>query len=652
MLPPEPSLSELFAKFNSLHASVRSLSDSFARNASTVLMQNKFAEERFRKLEARLGELIDGKSNGIGLSPRLLEVTIATDDMVSDQSETDLNNVMRQQAILHSSIDNLVVQIAHVEVSQTLESLQSRFEEILCNKLDAALQRHQKVHMSSSSKPDPLNSNVDTDSAFPNESATRKSTNSHEVDEPGDEERRQKSVLDHPTSGLSQESQESTGETESRFRQSFGFMLVSSAGSSLTSTVKTIVNNRWFATAVVLAIICQSSLLGLQVNRAMSRQRQRYEDRTDDAVGDEAIFEVINGVFTVFWGVEVILRMFALRHDFFIGHHKGWNCFDLLLAILAVAELTGPVSSSVSFLRSVRILRMIRVLKILHIFQELRRMIYALLHCMRSLFWLGILLVVMLYTFSLAFMQGALNYLADLNPSNHEHIEVLQDLEKEHLIGMTLLRFKSIPEAMYSLFAAITGGTEWTELLKALSAHSFLMGLLSLFFVLFFIFGVMNVVTGVFVDIAMQITNSDMEEQMEAKKREHEAYEKSVRQLIRVGDEDGKGFLSRREVRTLLRNQSVQHWLAAIGVTVSDSNVKDVLGLLDPKHSNQISYDTFFHVIESLTGQASAVDLTILLHEFRQHHGVFTQHKEEVQQMHMTHHRHLTELHSQIINSS
>merc|ERR1719183_3280412 len=108
---------------------------------------------------------------------------------------------------------------------------------------------------------------------------------------------------------------------------------------------------------------------------------------------------------------------------------------------------------------------------------------------MTSLFWLSCLLVLFLFMFALAFMQGSSDYLTgEGEVDDKEHFELL------------LQNFSTLPGAMLALFMSITGGFDWGDMSDALFSAGSAYGIIFIFFIMFMLFGVMNVIIGVFAE--------------------------------------------------------------------------------------------------------------------------------------------------------
>merc|ERR1711860_321405 len=123
-------------------------------------------------------------------------------------------------------------------------------------------------------------------------------------------------------------------------------------------------------------------------------------------------------------------------------------------------------------------------------------MISSLIHSLISLWWSFLLLLIVLYTFAIAILNGFITY------SKNTNVEEDSDLIKF---------YGSVLKCMLSLFMAISGGMDWADLLEALLVISDVYLPIFIFFIVFVVLGLMNILTAVFCESAMQIAEFDRE---------------------------------------------------------------------------------------------------------------------------------------------
>ncbi len=160
-----------------------------------------------------------------------------------------------------------------------------------------------------------------------------------------------------------------------------------------------IVDTAWFQGAVVVAILANAVVLGLET----------YETFADD---HERSFDVLNDVFLGLFTVEIGIRVLAFGRRPLDYFRSGWNVFDFVVVGLAYLPF---VRESVTLLRMARILRVARLLSVL---PGLRVVLYGLVRSIAPLASVAVL------TFFLLYLYGMLGWLlfGDHDPENFGNI--------------------------------------------------------------------------------------------------------------------------------------------------------------------------------------------------------------------------------------
>lgn len=95
----------------------------------------------------------------------------------------------------------------------------------------------------------------------------------------------------------------------------------------------------------------------------------------------------------------------------------------------------------------------VRIMRFVGAFRELRLLISGLLGSTRALLWSVVLLALVLYIFGIFFGQGVLQYITSK--------EDVPDKVKDELLE----NFGSMASTMITMFAVISGGTDWLEVM-------------------------------------------------------------------------------------------------------------------------------------------------------------------------------------------
>merc|ERR1719362_615696 len=259
------------------------------------------------------------------------------------------------------------------------------------------------------------------------------------------------------------------------------------------------------------------------------------------------------------------------------------------------------VIGSISLMRIVRVARIVklaRVIRLMTFFRELRLMIYSILASLKSLVWVTLILGITFYIFGITFTSGVVAYLDDQQAWGPSEEGDLQDC------------FGSLSKSLLTLFMAISGGRSWGEYFHLLVSLPPQYPVLFLIFITFTIFAVLNIVTGVFVESAMNSNNHSrqviIKEELDSKR----GFLKALRDLFHEMDNNGDGFITATEFDRRLRNEEVIAYFKALKLDVSDT--KRLFSLLDNDNSGTVDVVEFLEGCYQLQGEARSIDLKIL----------------------------------------
>eukprot|EP00435_Cladocopium_sp_Y103_P037488 s1576_g9.t3 len=244
-----------------------------------------------------------------------------------------------------------------------------------------------------------------------------------------------------------------------------------------------------------LAIFANAILMGIQADLAV--QSARTGAMEPPAV--RAIAVVLGVIFTI----ELVLRIFACRLDFFTKPGWKWNVFDFTLVFLQISEevvtavaytgADGSRSVNLSFMRILRVLRLVRIVRlvrVLRLIRELRTLVASIASTMTSLLWTVVLLLLLIFVVGICFTQ----VIADVAAESPQLLQEGTD---------TFEFYGSLMRSVMSLYQSITSGVSWRDASLPLERHSAIMGLVFAVYIAFAALAMLNVITGVFVESAM-----------------------------------------------------------------------------------------------------------------------------------------------------
>merc|ERR1719188_2345329 len=110
-----------------------------------------------------------------------------------------------------------------------------------------------------------------------------------------------------------------------------------------------------------------------------------------------------------------------------------------------------------------------------------------------------------MYIFALFFVQSLAGYLAD-TPNVVDDEETFEGIKSY---------WDSVPQAAVTLYMAVSGGSDWEPLAAPLKNAGTGYYCVFLFYIAFSMVSLLNVVTGMFVDTAMKVSENDGQEVLE-----------------------------------------------------------------------------------------------------------------------------------------
>ncbi|MBP2478067.1 voltage-gated sodium channel [Crossiella equi] len=142
----------------------------------------------------------------------------------------------------------------------------------------------------------------------------------------------------------------------------------------LRGQVRRLVDAERFQQAIVLVIVVNAVVLGLETSDAVQREYG-------------GVLNTVDALSLAVFVVEIALRLYAYRLEFF---RDPWNCFDLLVVGVSLA----PFAHGSAALRA---LRVVRVLRLLSSLPNLRRVVAALLSAVPAVLSIVAVLSLLLY---------------------------------------------------------------------------------------------------------------------------------------------------------------------------------------------------------------------------------------------------------------
>jgi hypothetical protein len=245
-------------------------------------------------------------------------------------------------------------------------------------------------------------------------------------------------------------------------------------------------------------------------------------------------------------------------------------------------------------------LRIVRIFRVFRFFSDLTVLVLMITESFKSLLWALIMLSLIIYVFAICFTAGATEY--------------LKSGKEPHRIGVSLkFRFGSLSRSVNSLVLSMLNGVSWGEVSGPLEKVGWVMAGLFFFYIFFTMFAVLNIITGVFVDNAVQTANNHRDYLVEKYMEVKENYLELIREMFEDMDEDESGSITLEELHKYFRDHRMRSYFQVLGLDAHDCD--RLFRLLDEDNSGAVSIDEFLTGCLRLKGDARSIDVHFLIYE-------------------------------------
>lgn len=372
----------------------------------------------------------------------------------------------------------------------------------------------------------------------------------------------------------------------------------------------TVVRSSAFESTAAILIITNAIFIGVEIEISARFPNQ----------GMPLAIQVIGFAYTAAFALELLMRVFVHGLGMFWRKQYLWNLLGLFVVLVSLWEVIVLVLEAlvkdlslnagigvISSLRIVRILRITRLIRnsgstqgrAMKFLRALRTLIHSIAYTLKEVMWAGVFLLLIMYVFSLALTQGVVGHLASSNAND---------------VNPAMIRYwGGIGSSMSTCFMAVTGGISWEVASDPLLEVSQIWWWLFVTYVGFTVFAVLNVMTGVFCQSAIQSAQHDHELFLQNMLAERDDHLKRIKNLFARLDKDGSGSLTLSELEDHLEDPAVQAYFASLELSITD--VWSFFKLLESDEEQEISPDAFFEGCQRLKGFARSLDLAKLMHQ-------------------------------------
>jgi voltage-gated sodium channel len=382
-------------------------------------------------------------------------------------------------------------------------------------------------------------------------------------------------------------------------------------------SLQRVTNSTEFELVMASAIFANAIMLGVECNYFAVTRTHDVPDA----------FFAIGLCFTVLFTLELLLRLGGEGFSFFYNSNWLWNYLDFVIVVSSLFELTVDLmrilgdkndgASASSGLASMRILRLVRITRLMRIFRisklirlikALQTLVYSILCTLKSLVWAMLLLILLIYVFGIIITQATTDFLVDTLP---------EDAAMWHVVN---LYWGNLGSSMFTLFKCISNGVSWDLVVEPLGEISVSLLIIFNMFIVFAYFSVLNVVTGVFCQSAIDAAQHDKDMLIQNHVMHRERYTikaqnlfAKIKETTSLKSSSNKEFLTLTEFEEALQNWEVQAFFDALEVDATDAWA--LFKLLDTECTHRVSIGEFIDGCMRVKGSAKSVDMIRLIQD-------------------------------------
>eukprot|EP00929_Paragymnodinium_shiwhaense_P006953 TRINITY_DN11090_c0_g1_i1.p1 TRINITY_DN11090_c0_g1~~TRINITY_DN11090_c0_g1_i1.p1 ORF type:complete len:508 (-),score=108.52 TRINITY_DN11090_c0_g1_i1:149-1672(-) len=384
------------------------------------------------------------------------------------------------------------------------------------------------------------------------------------------------------------------------------------AKAPVSNFLRNMVASAAFEGVFTFVLISNSIFIGIQANYVITHPSQDFPDS----------IKIGSHVYAGIFFIELCIRFAAAgpRRFFTSRRDVMWNLLDLFCVSVSIVEIFLEILYTVSddaadsqSMESVRILRILRVsrlfrtlrvARLIRFVRALRTLVYSIVCTLKTVFWAMILLLLIIYVFGLLFVQALADHKEAIGLENHDQL------------GDDLIMFwGSLPDAMITLYKTIAGGLSWHDAVYPLREVGFIWVSLFLVYTAFTILAVMNVITGVFCESAIESAKQDQEAVIQQRLQNKKAYTEKLKLLFNTIDDDGSNQITVEEFFEYFENEQAQAFFEYMGIEIADA--REVINLVDQDGSGSVDIEEFVVGCLRLRGPARAIDVAQVQYDSR-----------------------------------
>jgi len=317
------------------------------------------------------------------------------------------------------------------------------------------------------------------------------------------------------------------------------------------------------------------------------------------------VFDGFEAFLFVVFSVELAMRILVRGCPVFkdVSTH-----IDFVALFPVVLELGFNLQSGkhLMVLRVVRLLKLCRLLRLIRMFKELTVLVSAFAGALRSLTWIVVLLVIVVFC-SAILCTTLIGHNDDYLADNPRMLHYVAEMDDAHIRRY----WSSILRSVATLFQIFTLD-DWTKAVRPI-VETHLPWMCGFFVAFIFIttYGLLNVLMGIILDHTVKATQ---EVEVERERLLSDHYKQIIlatTHLFSLIDTDGNGLLSAEELASFLESHDIQKMLEkhmkTLGLKIDYIELAEaIVHMIEEWYGQEIEDDRAAVSLEEFVGAASA----------------------------------------------
>lgn len=330
---------------------------------------------------------------------------------------------------------------------------------------------------------------------------------------------------------------------------------------------------------------------------------------------------VLSILFSVIFFIEMVIKFYYHKWEYF--YHPGsdpqieitseglkisgkvdyWNCTDFTLVVLGIIDVGIAAATDgggdlkvLSVLRVVRMARLARLVRLLKIFKQLWLIVSGLAQSMKTLGWVSILLVLLIYVCAI-FLTMQIGHAPEIY---QEYKKLSGGWDHEEFFG-------TVARSMYTLFQILTLEGWASGIVRHVMSNQPGMVIFFLLYLLCTTFGLLNLVVGIIVENTLASARNNEEKVKQQQEKERKRILEHLHEIFDYAEKTKKNEITKESFMACLKRPEVSKKLKLIDLPMSEA--EELFKVLDSDNQGTLDIEEFIGGCLRLKGSAKSKDL-------------------------------------------